>query len=92
MALQPFVGPWPLFSFFIFSVGRTPWTVDQPVARSLLAHRTAETQNKSTQTFVPQVGFEPTVPVFELAKTVDILNRAATVIGETIIYVTIMLL
>jgi hypothetical protein len=27
------------------------------------------------------VGFEPTIPVFELAKTVHVLDRAATVIG-----------
>jgi hypothetical protein len=30
MALQPFVAPWPFFSFLIFyRVGRTPWTEDQ---------------------------------------------------------------
>jgi hypothetical protein len=28
-----------------------------------------------------QVGFEPTIPVFERAKTVHALNRATTVIG-----------
>jgi hypothetical protein len=39
MDLQPFVGPWPFFSFLIFyTVGRTPWTGDQPVARPLPAH------------------------------------------------------
>jgi hypothetical protein len=30
---------------------------------------------------MPQIWFEPTVPVFERAKTVHALNRAATVIG-----------
>jgi hypothetical protein len=30
---------------------------------------------------MPLVGFEPTTPVFELAKTVDALDRAATVVG-----------
>jgi hypothetical protein len=30
---------------------------------------------------MPQVGFEPTIPVFELAKTVYVLGHAATVIG-----------
>jgi hypothetical protein len=40
MALQPFVGPWPLFSFLIlYTVGRTPWTADQPVARPPPIHR-----------------------------------------------------
>jgi hypothetical protein len=29
-----------------------------------------------------QVGFEPTTPVFERAKTVHALDRAVTVIGE----------
>jgi hypothetical protein len=33
MALQPFVGPWPLLHFH-----RTPWTCDQPVARPLPTH------------------------------------------------------
>jgi hypothetical protein len=30
---------------------------------------------------MPRVGFEPTTPVIELAKTVYALDRAATVIG-----------
>jgi hypothetical protein len=67
------------FSVSIFcTVGRTPWTGDQPVASSLPSHRTAQTQNKRTQTSMPQVGFEPTIPVFERAKTVHALDRAAT--------------
>jgi hypothetical protein len=64
------------FSFLIFyTVGSTPWTGDQPVARPLPAHRTAQTQNKRTQKYMPQVGFEPTIPVFERAKTVHALDR-----------------
>jgi hypothetical protein len=65
MALQPFVGHWPLFIFsfvILHTVGRTPWTVDQPVARPLPTHRTTQTQNKHTQTSMPRVGFEPTTP------------------------------
>jgi hypothetical protein len=54
---------------------------DQPVARPLHIHRTTQTQNKLTQTFIPQVGFEPTIPLFERAKTVHASDRAATVIG-----------
>jgi hypothetical protein len=39
------------FSLLIlYTVGRTPWTGDQPVARTLPTHRTAQTQNKRTQT------------------------------------------
>jgi hypothetical protein len=30
---------------------------------------------------MPPVGFEPTIPVFERAKTVHVLDRAATAIG-----------
>jgi hypothetical protein len=45
-------------------------------------HRTTQTRNKLRQTLVPVVGFEPTIPVFERAKTFQALDRAATVIGE----------
>jgi hypothetical protein len=31
---------------------------------------------------MPRVGFKPTIPVFEQAKTVHALDRAATVIGR----------
>jgi hypothetical protein len=45
------------FSFLIlYTVGRTPWTGDQPVTRSLPTHRT-QTQNKRTQTSMIRVGF-----------------------------------
>jgi hypothetical protein len=83
MALQPFVAPGRFFSFVIYtqSVGRTPWTGDQSVARPLPTHRTTQTHNKRTQTSVPRVGFEHTIPVFERAKTVYASDRAATVIG-----------
>jgi hypothetical protein len=84
MALQPF-GPWPLFQFLnLHTVGRTPWKGDQPVARPLRTHRTTRTQNKRTQILMPGVGFEPTIPVFERAKTVHALDRAATVIGHNL--------
>jgi hypothetical protein len=48
MTLQPFVGPGPLLQFrnLFYTDGRTPWTSDQPVARPLPTHRTAQTQNK----------------------------------------------
>jgi hypothetical protein len=50
MALQPFVGPWPLLQSrkLSYTVGRTPWTSDQSVARPLPTHRTTQTQNKRT--------------------------------------------
>jgi hypothetical protein len=40
-----------------------------------------QTQNKHRHTSMPQVGFEPTIPAFERAKTVHALDRAANVIG-----------
>jgi hypothetical protein len=40
-----------------------------------------QTQNKHKQTSMARMGFEPTIPVFERAKTVHALDRAATVIG-----------
>jgi hypothetical protein len=64
-----------------FSFGRTLWTGDQPVTRPLPAHRTAPTQNKRTQTSMPWVGFEPTTPMCERAKTVQASDRAATGMG-----------
>jgi hypothetical protein len=55
---SPLLGLDRFFSFLIvYSVGRTPWAGDQPVARPLPTHRTAQTQNKRTQTFMPRVGF-----------------------------------
>jgi hypothetical protein len=50
MALQPFVGPWPLFQFpNIYTVARAPGMGDQAVAKPLPTHSTTETQNKRTQ-------------------------------------------
>jgi hypothetical protein len=47
---------WTLAAFIqflnLYRVGRTPWMGDQPVAKPL------HTQNKRTQTSIPQVGFE----------------------------------
>jgi hypothetical protein len=83
MALQPFIEPWPLFQFLhiFYTVGKTSWTGDQPVARPFPAHRTARTQNKRIQTTMRQVRFEPTIPAFERAKKVYAPDRAATVIA-----------
>jgi hypothetical protein len=83
MVLQPFVGPWLFLQFrnLSYTDGRTPWRSDQPVAKPLPAHRRTQTQNKCTQTSMSRVGFEPTIPAFERAKTVPALDRAATAIG-----------
>jgi hypothetical protein len=80
---SPLLGPGHFLSFVIlYTVGRTSWTGDQPVARPLPIYRIAQTQNKCTQTTMPQVGFEPMTPVFEQAKTVHALARTATVISR----------
>jgi hypothetical protein len=67
------VGPWSLLQFPnpFYTHGRTPWTGDKPVTRTT-----------QTQTAMPWVGFEPTIPAFKRAKTVDILDGAATMIGK----------
>jgi hypothetical protein len=66
-----------------FTDGRTPWTGDQLVARPLPKHRTTQTQKNphTHQTSMPWVGFEPTIPASERAKTVHALDRSPTVTG-----------
>jgi hypothetical protein len=64
------------FSFLtLYTVGRTPWTGDRPIARRL--HK----QNKRTQTSMLWERFEPTIPAFKRAKTLHALDRSATVIS-----------
>jgi hypothetical protein len=71
MALQPFVGPWPLFQFLEPIHSRQDsLDGDQPISRPLPTHIITQTQNKRTQT------------AFERAKTVHALDLAATVIGQ----------
>jgi hypothetical protein len=60
----------------------TPWTGDQSIVRSLPASRTKQTQKKRTQTFMLEVGSEPTIAVLEQAKTIHALGCAATVNGS----------
>jgi hypothetical protein len=62
---------------------------DQPIARPLSTHRTTQTQNKCTETSMPRVRFEPTIPVFEGAKTAYALDCTATVIGYTVTFTCI---
>jgi hypothetical protein len=82
---SPLFDPDLFFSFvilvFFYTVGRIPWTIDQPFARPLPTHRTTQTQNEHTRTSMPWVGFEPRIPVLEPAKMVHALDRVATVIG-----------
>jgi hypothetical protein len=74
--------PRQLFQFLnLYTVGRTPWTGDQPVARPPPTHRTTQTLNKRTQASMPRVRYELTISVFERAKTVHASDGAATVTG-----------
>jgi hypothetical protein len=82
MALQSFVGPWPLFSFLILyaqPVGLLGRGISQSQGRYL--HTEQHKQNKRTQTFTPWVGFESTITAFERAKPAHALKRAATMIA-----------
>jgi hypothetical protein len=81
--------PWAVasdFQFFDhFTDGRILWTSDQFVARSLPKHMTIQTQNKHIHTpSMSCVGFEPTIPASERAKTVHALDHSATVTGITV--------
>jgi hypothetical protein len=70
------------FTFLIlYTVGRAPWTGDQPIAMPLHTHGTKQTQNKRTQTSMPRERFVPMITAFERAKTVLSLDRAANVMG-----------
>jgi hypothetical protein len=51
---------------------------DWLIVRPLPTFRTTQTQNKYTQTSMPQVGFKSTTPVFQQVKTVHALDCAAT--------------
>jgi hypothetical protein len=82
MALQSYVGDLGcFFSFFIYT--QTVGLLGRGISPSKAATYTQNNiHNKRTQTCMPRVGFEPTVLVFERAKTAHIVERAATVIGE----------
>jgi hypothetical protein len=78
LSLQPLLDLGRFFQFLIlYTVGRAPWTGDQPVLRLLPTHRTTQTQTD----IHAWNGIRTTIPVFEKAKTVHASDRAATVIG-----------
>jgi hypothetical protein len=58
---------------YSYAVGRTPWTRDQLVTRSL----TTQTQNKRTQTYMPQVRFELMALEFEAGEYGSCLRSRA---------------
>jgi hypothetical protein len=65
-----------------FTDGRTPWPGDQLVARHRIKHRETNTRTHAhNQTFMPWVGFDPTILASERAKTLHALDRSATETG-----------
>jgi hypothetical protein len=76
---QPSVGPWQLFQSLDLFI-QTVRSLGRGISPS---QGTTQTQNKRTQISMPQMRFEPTIPLFERAKTVHALDRAATVTGNT---------
>jgi hypothetical protein len=70
------------FSFLIFT--QSTRLLGRGISRTqgCYLHRTTQTQNKNRRTSMSSAGFEPTIPVFERAKTVHVLNRADTVVGN----------
>jgi hypothetical protein len=87
MALQPLIGSWSLFSFFIYtqSVELLGRGISHPKAAAS-AHRTIRTQNKHIHISI-QVGFETTTKVFERAKRVHALDRAAIVVDTFYLHI-----
>jgi hypothetical protein len=81
MVLQPFVGPRPFFIFSIYthSIGLIERGIDPSQGHN--EHKDNTSENKHTQTSISVTEFEPTTPVFDQAKAVHALDRAATVIG-----------
>jgi hypothetical protein len=79
------------FSLDVYTIGRTPWTSDQPAARPLPKYRRTQTQNNvrarthkhthTHQTSMPEVGFQPTITASAWAKSVHTLDRSATMTG-----------
>jgi hypothetical protein len=69
------------FSFLIHTQpARGPFGRGISTSQGHCLHRTTQSRNKRTQTSMPRVGFEPTIQVFERAKTVHGLIRTATMI------------
>jgi hypothetical protein len=76
MALQSFC--WTLFAFSVYT--QLIGLLGRGISRSQGRYLT-QTHNKYKQTYMPRVGFEPTITTFEWAKTVHALDLAASVIG-----------
>jgi hypothetical protein len=77
---SPLLGPGRFFSFIIpYTVGLLGQGIS--LSQGHYVYTEHHEHRTNTQTSMPQVGFEPTTPLFKQAKTVHSLDRAATEIG-----------
>jgi hypothetical protein len=60
----------------IHTVGRIPWTGDQPCRKA--ATYTGQQKTDETRTSIPRLGFEPTIHVFGRTKTFHALGPIHT--------------
>jgi hypothetical protein len=82
MALQTFIGPWPLLQFrnhFFTNVGLLGRVISRSQGRNLHAGQNKRSIN--AHRYPSLTGMEPTIPPFQRAKTVHALDRTVTVIG-----------
>jgi hypothetical protein len=92
VTLQHLVVFRPLFQFLnLLHSEQTPWMGDQPDVRPLATHRTTQIQNKRTQYIYPCPEWDSN-PLFERAKTVHTLDRAATVVCQCLYIIIIIIL
>jgi hypothetical protein len=64
------------FLYYRQSVGPLGWVISQ--SQGCYLRRTTQKQKKRRHIFMPRVGFEPTIPVFERAKTSRALDSTAS--------------
>jgi hypothetical protein len=78
-----------VFSFFFVYGSTVLWTLaafsvslSYTQSVGILGRGISPSQGRYLQTEQPEVGLEPTISVFEPAKTVHVLDRAAIVFGS----------
>jgi hypothetical protein len=82
MALQFFVGSLSPFQFLNPTQSQDPM-IGGTAPRKAATYTQNNTNTELTNTeSMPRVGFEPTIPVLDRAKTVNALDLAATVINR----------
>jgi hypothetical protein len=81
-ALQPFVGPWPLFQFLDPIHNRSSnWTADQPVARPLPVHRTKTRKNAHNTDIHALSGIRTHDPCFRASEDSPCSGPRGPVVG-----------